>query len=116
MATRKGATAAGLTAADLLGLDITPTDGGVTLRVRVQPRGRRNELVGIQAGALKLRVAAPPVDGKANAAVTDYLAGVLGLGRGAVRIVSGATSRDKVVEVVGLTAAELVARLIPRST
>lgn len=106
--------AAGLSAADLAELDLVAGAEGVTLRVRVQPRGRRTELLGVQAGALKLRVAAPPVDGKANAAVADFLADLLGLGRAAVRIVSGATSRDKVVAVSGLAPAEVLERLARR--
>ena len=67
--------------------------------VRVQPRASRNEVAGVHGAALKVRVTAPPVEGAANSAVIALLAEVLGVPRGAVRIVSGDSSRNKVVEV-----------------
>jgi uncharacterized protein (TIGR00251 family) len=79
------------------------TERGTTLRfnVHVQPRAFRSEIVGLHGDALKVRVAAPPVDGAANDALIELLADALGIARAAVRIVSGATSRGKVVEVDG---------------
>ena len=70
--------------------------------VRVQPRASRSEIVGLHGDALKVRLTAPPVDGAANAALIELIASALGVARRAVRVVSGATSRGKVVEVDGV--------------
>ena len=77
------------------------------LRVRVQPRARRSELGGMRAGALVVRVAAPPVEGKANAAVCALLAARAGVPRSRVSVVRGASARDKVVRVEGVDAGAL---------
>ena len=82
------------------------------LRVRVQPRASRSEIVGWRAdGMLAVRVAAPPVDGAANAALAALLAGALGVRGSAVTIEHGARGRDKLVRVTGLTPAEIRRRL-----
>ena len=85
---------------------------GTSLRfnVHVQPRASRSEIVGLHSDALKVRLAAPPVDGAANDALVELLADALGIARGAVRVVSGPTSRGKVVEVDG-TDVENIGRL-----
>lgn len=83
----------------------------VRIRVRVTPRGGRDAVVGGSAGALRVRVAAPPIAGAANEALVRLLARTLGVPRGAVRIVSGAAGRDKTVEVDGLDEAEVWRRL-----
>jgi uncharacterized protein (TIGR00251 family) len=71
----------------------------VRLAVRVQPRAARNEVVGRQGEAIKVRVTAPPVGGAANEAVIEVLADWLDLPRRSIAIVQGETSRAKVVEV-----------------
>lgn len=82
-----------------------------TIKVRVQPRSSRNEVVGYQDDVLRLRVIAPPEGGKANEAVISLLAGALGVAKSQVRIVRGHTSRDKLVSVVSLTLEEVERRL-----
>jgi uncharacterized protein (TIGR00251 family) len=77
-----------------------PTDHAL-VAVRVQPRARRTEVVGERAGAVVIRVAAPPVDGKANAALCRFVAERAGVAKGAVSVVRGASARDKVVRVEG---------------
>lgn len=77
------------------------------IRVRVQPRARRSELAGERAGALLVRVTAPPVDGRANEAVCRLIAKRAGVPRGAVAVVRGASARDKVVRVEGVDGAAL---------
>jgi uncharacterized protein len=77
------------------------------LAVRVQARARRDEIAGERAGGLLVRVTAPPVEGKANAAVCQLLAERLGLAPGRIAVVRGASSRDKLIEIDGIEAGEL---------
>jgi uncharacterized protein (TIGR00251 family) len=83
------------------------SDESALLRVRVQPRARRDEVVGERAGAVVIRLVAPPVDGKANAALCAFVAEAAGVPRSRVELVRGATSRDKVVRVLGVAEADL---------
>lgn len=83
-------------------LDITRRGTAVRFTVRVQPRASRSEVVGLHGDALKIRLAAPPVDGAANEALVRLLAGLLGVPRRAVRIEAGLASRSKLVEVDGV--------------
>jgi len=88
---------------------------GVTFSVRVQPRARRNAIVGELGDALKLAVTAPPVDGQANRACIEFFREALNLPRSSLTIASGQTSRNKVIRVSGITAAELLKRLQARA-
>lgn len=81
------------------------------LRVRVQPRAARDEIVGWRDDTLGIRVTAPPVDGRANAAVAALVAGVLGLPSSAVQVVRGERGRDKWLRVAGLGPRDVRARL-----
>ena len=83
-------------------LPVTERDGTVRFAVRVQPRAARAGVDGRHGDALKVRVHAAPVDGAANEAVVAVLAEALWVPRRAVRIVAGAASRSKVVEVSGV--------------
>jgi len=76
----------------------------IVFAVRVQPRASRNAVEGEWQGALKVRLTAPPVDDKANAALCVFLAEQLNIPRSAVRILAGERSRNKRVEVRGVTA------------
>jgi uncharacterized protein (TIGR00251 family) len=71
------------------------------LSVRVQPRAKRSEVVGEREGAVVVRVAAPPVDGKANAALCRFVAEAAGVPRGAVHVVRGESGRDKLLRIEG---------------
>jgi uncharacterized protein YggU (UPF0235/DUF167 family) len=84
---------------------IVETPGGVRLQLRVIPRASSTALAGTRDGRIVLRVTAPPVDSAANDAVVAALAKWLDVPRGAVRVAAGATSRNKVVDVRGVTAA-----------
>lgn len=79
-------------------LSVSP-DGKVLIRVYVQPKASRSRLVGLHDGCLKLAVAAPPVDGKANKQVVKFLAGMLDVPVREVTVKSGLQSRRKLVEV-----------------
>ena len=85
-------------------VEINQKEGDVTLRVRVQPRASRTELIGEHAGAIKLKITAPPVDGKANQECRRFLAKVLGVSAGSVEIIAGESSRDKVIRVRNISA------------
>lgn len=85
--------------------------GGVVLEVLVQPRASRTKVVGEHDGRLKIQLAAPPVDGEANAALVEFLAGALRVRKGDIAIVRGDTGRRKTVRVAGVTAAAAVAAL-----
>lgn len=84
---------------------------GAVLRVVVQPGARRDELAGPHGDAVRVRVTAPPVGGRANEAVLRVLARVLGVDPGSLTVTAGATGRRKRVLVRGLAAAEVEARL-----
>ena len=73
--------------------------GRTTLTLHIQPGARKTEVAGLHGDALKIRLAAPPVDGKANAALIEFVADRLGLAKSAVSLKSGQTSRRKVLEV-----------------
>ena len=81
------------------------------LHVRLQPRARRNEVAGERAGAIVIRVTAPPVDGRANAALCAFVAGEAGVAPSKVEVVRGHTSRDKVLRVQGIDDLRLRAAL-----
>ena len=90
---------------------ITATKDGLRIALQVQPRASKNEVLGLQGDALKVRVQAPPVEGAANAAVVELMAEVLGVRRAAVQLVAGEAGRRKVVAVAGITPAEAARRL-----
>lgn len=75
---------------------------GARLTLHIQPRARRTEAAGRHGDAIKVRVAAPPVDGEANAALIEWLASTLGVPRRAVTLVAGESGRRKVVDVTGV--------------
>ncbi len=84
----------------------------IRISVRLQPRASSNETLGFdEAGFLRVRVTAAPVGGKANEALVRLLASELGVSRGAVRVVRGAASRRKLVEVQGVDEARAGVRL-----
>jgi uncharacterized protein (TIGR00251 family) len=88
--------------------------GGVRFSVRVQPRASRSEICGVHGEALKIRLGAPPADGAANEALVVLLAHELAVPKRAIRIVSGASSRSKLVQVDGI-ATDLVEQLASRT-
>lgn len=83
------------------------------LEVYIQPRASKTELAGMHDGVIKIRIAAPAVDNAANRALVDYVAHHLGIAKGCVRIVSGRTSRRKVLEIEGVTPDTIAIALRP---
>jgi uncharacterized protein (TIGR00251 family) len=88
----------------------------VRVSVHVQPRASRSEIVGLHGDALKVRLLAPPVDGAANDALVRLLAERLRVGRRDVRVVAGAASRAKTVEIEGTTEAAVRALVASSGT
>jgi len=91
------------------------TDGRITLTLHIQPGAKKTEFAGQHGDALKIRLAAPPVDGKANEALVKFIAETLGIARSEVSIKSGHTSRRKVVEIDNPTRLDVIAKLLPAS-
>ncbi len=83
---------------------VTETPDGCMFYVRVVPRSRRNEVVGLHGDALKVRLTAPPEKGRANRALRELLADRLGVATSSVEILSGHTSRQKRLRVCGVSA------------
>ena len=97
-------------------LRVEPRGTVIRVGVHVQPRASRSEIVGLHGAALKVRLQAPPVDGAANEALVNLLAERLAVPRRAVRVVAGATSRAKTVEIEGTTEDAVRALAAPRGT
>jgi len=92
-------------------LPLTPSPGGVGFAVRVIPRAGRTAVAGVRGNALLVRLAAPPVDGAANAELIALLSKLLDRPARDIAIVAGQTSRDKRVAIVGVTAEGVARRL-----
>ena len=92
-------------------LSLTVSADGVTFSVRLTPRASKNEIVGIQAGALRVRLTAPPVEGAANAALIEFIAERLRVRKSAISIISGERSRNKIVRVSGMNLEQVKAAL-----
>ncbi|MBM3983403.1 MAG: DUF167 domain-containing protein [Planctomycetes bacterium] len=92
-----------------MALDIRPHAEGAALPLRVQPKAKRAAVLGAHGGALKVAVTAPPEDGRANDAVLALLRDALNLSRARLALLSGHTSRSKVVLVRDVTPEQLAA-------
>lgn len=91
---------------------LRPQGDGVVLALHVQPGAKRTEVAGLHGEALKIRLAAPPVDGKANACLVEFIAEQLGIAKSRVSLVAGQTSRTKKIAVAGLDADTTQRRLL----
>jgi hypothetical protein len=96
-------------------IPLRETVAGVSFKVRVQPRASRTAITGVLGegadAALKVALAAPPVEGKANEALVRFFAELFNVPSSAIEIVSGGQSRNKVVRVAGMSGAHVRARL-----
>lgn len=91
-------------------LVVQTRDGRVRFQVKVKPRASRSAVLGVRDGVLEVAVAAPPVDGAANAELVRTLAAALGVAKSALEIVSGASGKNKLVAVRGLEEADVRSR------
>jgi uncharacterized protein (TIGR00251 family) len=94
-------------------LTLRATTNGCTLAVRVHPDARRNAITGTHDGALKISLTTPPTDGRANAALISFLADHLNIPRAHITLVTGATTRSKILHLEALTPESLTAALEP---
>lgn len=85
---------------------------GVLVRVKLQPRASSNIVVGVEAGELKIKVNAPPVDGAANQALVEFLSEELDCAKSGIRLIRGQTSRHKQIVVVGAEVSAVKAILL----
>lgn len=85
---------------------LSGADAGVLLLVRIVPGASRNQVTGVLDGRLRLRIQAPPVEGKANRELVKYVAGLFGISKGRVTIIKGEGSREKTLLLAGVPQAE----------
>ncbi len=86
---------------------------GATLAVRIHPGARKNAVTGIHDNALKISLTTPPIDGRANQALIDFLSDRLRLPKARIALLSGQTSRSKLLRITGKSAADIQAALDP---
>jgi uncharacterized protein (TIGR00251 family) len=92
-------------------IPIKDTPSGATFAVRLRPRTRKNAITGELGNALKISLTAPPIEGRANHACIEFLADLLKLPRSSITIAAGQSSRNKLIRISGVSAAEIAARL-----
>lgn len=92
-------------------IPVRESAAGLSFAVKVHPRARKNAVTGTVGDAIKLSLTAPPVEGKANLAVVEFLAGWFQIPRASVTITSGENSRLKIVRITGITAEQLRRKL-----
>ncbi len=88
----------------------------IRIVVRVQPNARRNEVLGFKDDTLRIKIAAPPVKGKANQALITFLSDILGIRKGDLVIEKGATGKRKVISITGLTQTQIIERATGHQT
>jgi len=81
------------------------------LKIRVNPRSSRNQINGWRDDVLQIKLTAPPVEGAANKAVLEFLAEQLGIKKSQIALVSGSTSREKIIEITGLSNGQIRCRI-----
>jgi len=91
---------------------LTETHSAVVLAIHAVPRASKNKIDGEHGGALKVRLQAPPVDGKANETLIAFFAERLGIARNRITLVSGQTGRRKRLALTGITATEVRTKLL----
>jgi uncharacterized protein (TIGR00251 family) len=92
-------------------IPLRDTNSGVSFAVKVQPRAKKNAIIGEVGDALKVSLTAPPVEGKANEACIEFFADLLKVPRSSVTIAAGKAGRNKVIRVAGMSAEEARKRL-----
>ena len=96
-------------------LELLSRDGSIGLRVRVKPKARRTEIVGVEAGVLVVALAAPPHDGQANRELLRFFARLARIPTSRIELATGATARVKLIRFRGADLAELRRCLLDRT-
>lgn len=78
------------------------TANGLLIKVKVEPRSSKRKITGLQGDALKIKLTSPPVEGKANEELIEFLSGAFGIRKSAIRIARGGSSKHKMIELSGL--------------
>lgn len=94
-----------------MALFLKECEGVLHMEIKVQPRSSRNQILGEQEGVLRVKLTAPPVEGEANQALLDFLSRQLKIPRKNLRIIRGENSRQKLLEISGLSTSETLLRL-----
>ena len=94
-------------------MKVVDTEDGARFEVWAKPRAKKSRIAGVRGDAVEVSLAAPPVDGAANAELVRFLSALLGIPKRGVVIVRGDTSQRKLVEVAGLSSEEVRTRLAP---
>jgi uncharacterized protein len=92
-------------------IPVHDTPAGATFQVKVHPRARKNAITGVMGDVLKLALTAPPVEGRANEACTAFVAELLNVPRSSVTIAAGESSRQKLIRIAGVRAAQVEEKL-----
>ena len=92
-------------------IPIHESNGGVSFAVKVHPRAKKNAITGELGEALKVSLTSPPIQGRANDGCIEFFAKLLKVPRSSVTIASGQTSRNKVIRVAGISAAQFRERI-----
>ncbi len=90
---------------------VRETADGVEVALHVLPRAKCSEISGVHSGALKVKVQSPPVDGAANRAVIEYFAGLLGISKSRLKILSGSKSRNKILRIRSFSLRDFLDRI-----
>ena len=93
-------------------ISYTAKDAGITFAVRVQPRASQSKIAGEIEGSLKVKIAAPPVDGEANEELVRFLAKWFEVPKREIEILSGETAKNKIIRIHGLASEDFEARII----
>lgn len=89
-------------------LNINEIEDGIRVDIRVQPRSARNQIAGEYAGAVKIKLTAPPVDGEANQELIIFLSKLLKVSKSSIILLQGETGRNKTVEIKGINKSEFI--------
>lgn len=90
---------------------VTQTKDGTLLHLHIQPKASKSEVAGVHGDRLKIRLKAPPVDGKANAELIKFLSKLLSVAKNQIEIISGHASRQKTVKIHGITSEKVTSSL-----
>jgi len=88
-------------------IPVRDTPSGATFQIKVHPRAKKNAITGVMGEALKVALTAPPIEGRANEACIAFIAEFLNVPRSSITIAAGETSRNKLIRVSGLSAAQV---------